>query len=383
MKFLIKFLVIFLFLGCSVSDYQQIATAIISKKPSTVIKTYASKKATYYATHPGALIRDIKYFKENFNLEIKKFLKFISTWRQPKKPGTKTLVKYTNNYKARAIINFSKGYVRVETIAKDYKNVLKKALVNTMLMPDDPRSVDLFSDKIVLKGKPFLAGQIYDYENKLVLYKWRASRYADWLIKHKLKSYLYKGQKVYFVTFNLAKNSLNVRVKRYLPYVEENSKRFNISKTLILAIIKTESDFNSYATSYVPAFGLMQIVPTTAGVEAWQRVYGYKHIPSKEYLYVPKNNIKMGTAYLNILFYRYLREIKNPISREYCAISSYNAGIGNVLKVFSIRRDRAFDIINSLSPKEVYTRLTMRLKTSEAKGYLPKVIKHKKLFIGY
>lgn len=80
---------------------------------------------------------------------------------------------------------------------------------------------------------------------------------------------------------------------------------------------------------------------------------------------------------------RYLREIKNSISREYCAISSYNAGIGNVLKVFSIRRDRAFDIINSLSPKEVYTRLTMRLKTSEAKGYLPKVIKHKKLFIGY
>jgi len=383
MEFLIKLLIIFLFLGCSVSDYQQIATAIVSKKPSNAIKTYASKKAKYYGTHPDVLIRDIKYFKRNFNLEIRRFLKFISTWRNPRKPEPKTLVKYTNNYKARAIINFSKGYVRVETIAKDYKKVLKKALINTMLMPDDPRSVDLFSDKIVLKGKPFLAGQIYDNENKLVLYRWRANRYANWLIKHKLKSYLYKGQKVYFVTFRLAKNSLNVRVKRYLPYVEENSKRFKLSKTLILAIIKTESDFNPYATSYVPAFGLMQIVPTTAGVEAWERVYGYKRVPSKEYLYVPKNNIKMGTAYLNILFYRYLRKIKNPISREYCVISSYNAGVGNVLRVFSRRKDRAFNIINSLSPKEVYTRLTMRLKTSEARRYLPKVIKHKKLFIGY
>jgi len=258
---------------------------------------------------------------------------------------------------------------------------MQKALVNTMLMPEDPRSVDVFSDKISLKGKPFLAYEIYDFENKPVLYKWRAERYAKWLIAHRLKKTRRNGKIIYYVTFNLSKNALSVREKRYLPYVRIYSKRYSISKPLILGIIKTESDFNPYAVSYVPAFGLMQIVPITAGVEGYERAYGYKKIPSKEFLFVPKNNINIGTAYLNVLFYRYLRKVKNPISREYLAIASYNAGIGNVLKVFSLRRDRAIAIINGLTPKEVYLRLIHRLPTREARRYLPKVLRNKKRYI--
>ena len=383
MNVLIKIAVFLIFTGCSVSDYQTIAEAVISKNPGSVLKSYAYRKRNYYITHPKALTVDIKNFIHNFNLEIKKFTKAISIWHEPQKPNTKKLVKYSNHYKARAVIDFQKGYVKVETIAKDYKKALNTALVNTMLMPDDPRSVDLFSDKIKLNGKPFLAGEIYDYEGKVVLYQWRANRYAEWLIKNRLKSYIVKGQKVYYVAFPLAKNSENVRAKKYLPYVRENSKKFAISRTLILAIIKTESDFNPYAVSYVPAFGLMQIVPTTAGVEGYERAYGYKHIPSREFLFVPSNNIKIGTAYLNVLYYRYLKNIKNPVSREYCAICAYNSGIGNVLKVFSIRRDRAYYVINSLSPHEVYRRLVMRLPTDEGRKYLPKVLKYKKIFIGY
>ena len=380
-----KFIIVMaLFLsGCSVSDYQTIAHAVVLKNPSSVIKSYVKRKKNYYLTHPYALAKDIQNFIKHFDLEIKNFTKAISIWENPKKPRSKTLVKYSNNYKARAIINFDKGYVRVETIDKNYKTVLQKALVNTMLMPEDPRSVDLFSDKIILKGRPFLAGQIYDFEGKEVLYQWRANRYAKWLIKHRLRSYRVKHQKIYYVTFNLAKNSQNIRAKRYLPYVRKESKNFHISRSLILGIIKTESDFNPYAVSYIPAFGLMQIVPTTAGVEGYERAYGYKHIPSKEFLFVPKNNIKIGSAYLNILFYRYLKKIKNPVSKEYCAIAAYNSGIGNVLRVFSTRRDRAYYVINSLTPKEVYKRLTMRLPTDEGRRYLPKVLKHKKMFIGY
>jgi len=383
MKRFLFIIFIFLFSGCSVSDYQIITQAVVSKNPSSALKSYAYRKRNYYLTHPKALVRDVKSFIYHFNLEVKKFTKAISIWQNPEKPHTKTLVKYSNHYKARAIINFDKGYVKVETIDKNYKTVLQKALVNTMLMPEDPQSVDLFSDRIKLNGRPFLAGQIYDFEGKMVLYQWRANRYAKWLIKHRLHSYSVKRQKVYFVTFNLAKNSENIRAKRYLPYVRRESKTFHISRSLILGIIKTESDFNPYAVSYVPAFGLMQIVPTTAGVEGYERAYGYKHIPSREFLFVPKNNIKIGTAYLNILFYRYLKNIKNPVSKEYCAIAAYNSGIGNVLRVFSIRRDRAYYVINSLTPREVYKRLTMRLPTDEGRRYLPKVLKHKKMFIGY
>ncbi len=250
-----------------------------------------------------------------------------------------------------------------------------------MLMPEDPRSVDLFSDKIKLNGKPFLAGQIKDNEGKVVLYQWRAQRYANWLLKYKYRSYKVKNKTVYYVTFPLAKNSEDIRIKKYEKYVKYFSKKYSISKTLIYAIIKTESDFNPYAVSYVPAFGLMQIVPKTAGIEGYERAYGYKKLPTKEFLFVAKNNINIGSAYLNVLYYKYLKKVKNPISREYLAIAAYNSGIGNVLRVFNVRRDRAYAIINSLTPKEVYYKLIKRLPSDEGRRYLPKVLKHKKLFI--
>ncbi|NPA11195.1 MAG: DUF3393 domain-containing protein [Epsilonproteobacteria bacterium] len=366
-------------LGCSVNDYQIISQAVVSKDPKAVLKNYLKQKEQYYIAHPEALKKDIVYFTKHFKEEVQTFIKSISIWPDKKTPSTTQLVKYENHYKIRAIVNFEKGYVRVESLVSD-KEAIKKALVYTMLMPEDPRSVDLFSDKISLKGKPFLAGEIIDNEGKVVLYEWRANRYASWLVKNRLKSYINGGKKVYYVEFPLIKNAISVRVKKYLPYVKESSSKYHISKVLILGIIKTESDFNPYAVSYVPAFGLMQIVPTTAGVEGYERAYGYKKIPTKEFLFVPKNNINIGSAYLNVLFYRYLKAIKNPISREYLAISSYNAGIGNVFKVFSVRRDRAIAIINSLTPREVYYRLINRLPTREAREYLPKVLKHKKMF---
>ena len=374
-----KWIIFLFFIGCSVSDYQYIQKAAVSKNPGDVLKTYAQNKKNYYIKHPDALIKEIKYFEANYKKELKRFLKAISIWPNPKRPSTKTFVKYENGYKARAIVNFEKGYVKVESIIND-KNRFVNALVNTMLMPEDPRSVDLFSDKIKLNGKPFLAGQIKDYEGKVVLYMWRAQKYAKWLIKNRYKYYYSKNRKIYYVMFPLVKNSENIRIKKYKVYVENYSKKYSISKTLIYAIIKTESDFNPYAVSYVPAFGLMQIVPKTAGIEGHQRAYGYKKVPSKEFLFVAKNNINIGSAYLNILFYRYLKNIKNPISREYLAIAAYNSGIGNVLRVFNVRRDRAYYIINTLTPKEVYYRLINRLPTDEGRRYLPKVLKHKRLF---
>ena len=363
------------FIGCSVNDYRLLGESIARKDSSLFLRA----KARYYATHPEQLVRDIRYYIAEFKKEVRLFQKHILIWPNPQKPSTKTFVKYTNHYKARAVIDFQKGYLEVDALKKKY---MQKAIVNAILMPDDPRSVDLFSDKITLKGRPFLAYEVYDFEHKPVLYEWRANRFANWLIKHKLKKRTINSKSYYYVRIHLAKNSENVRVKRYLPYVKIYSSKYGVNKTLILGIIKTESDFNPYAVSYVPAFGLMQIVPTTAGVEGYERAYGYKHIPSREFLFNAKNNINIGSAYLNVLYYRYLSKIKNPLSRTYCMISSYNAGIGNVLKAFSIRRDRAIAIINSLTPQEVYYRLKMRLPTNEARNYLPKVLNNQKKFIG-
>ena len=46
-------------------------------------------------------------------------------------------------------INFETGIVTVETLAPDsQESYLKKAIITTLLTPDDPRQVDLYSDAI-------------------------------------------------------------------------------------------------------------------------------------------------------------------------------------------------------------------------------------------
>jgi len=137
----------------------------------------------------------------------------------------------------------------------------------------------------------------------------------------------------------------------------------------------SESSFNPMARSHIPAFGLMQIVPRSAGVDSYQYLYNKKRILSSSYLYNSENNIKIGSAYLHILYYRYLKKIKNPQSRLYCTIAAYNTGAGNVARTFigSTNINKAAQTINSMSPDAVLKTLMRKLPYNETKKYLKKV----------
>jgi len=166
-----------------------------------------------------------------------------------------------------------------------------------------------------------------------------------------------------------------------LLLVKKYAKKYNISKTLVYAIIKTESDFNQFAVSSSGAYGLMQIIPRTAGRDAYSYTKGKKHTPTKNYLFNANNNIELGIAYLNILSEKYLTGIYNPVSREYCVISAYNTGSGNVLKTFSKNRIKAKQAINRLTPNSVYIKLRHHLPYVETRNYLKKVVTAKKEFV--
>lgn len=106
--------------------------------------------------------------------------------------------------------------------------------------------------------------------------------------------------------------------KRYLSTVKSVCKTENIKTSLILAMIKTESNFNEHALSNKGAKGLMQIMPATA--EYIAKLLDYK----KDYdLYNFKDNI-----YLGVKYYKYLL---NKFGDEELALYAYNAGEGVVL----------------------------------------------------
>jgi len=194
-----------------------------------------------------------------------------------------------------------------------------------------------------------------------------------------------KKPKVYKMVVKLPQNMPIKRSKQYVKDVMKHAHRFKLAPSLVFAIMETESSFNPRARSHVPAFGLMQIVPTTAGVDGYNYVYKKKKAPTPEYLYDGKRNIELGSAYLHILYYSYLRKIKDPQSRLYCTMAAYNTGAGNIAWAFTkkFNLNRAAPIINKMSSDEVYKHLRKHLRWPEAQNYLKNVnrrmLKYKKV----
>lgn len=109
-----------------------------------------------------------------------------------------------------------------------------------------------------------------------------------------------------------------------LHYVEEinsASRRNRLDAAVIISIIKEESYFNSTAKSPANAFGLMQLIPSTAAHIASRKGLNYSNSSD---LLRPKTNIKLGSAYLKSLY--------DGSGNMMYAVASYNAGPGAVKK---------------------------------------------------
>ncbi|HHE0547717.1 TPA: membrane-bound lytic murein transglycosylase MltC [Vibrio parahaemolyticus] len=303
--------------------------------------------------------------------------------REVKFAGKSNYVKYIDNYLSRAEVDFQKGLITIETVSPtEPQKHLKNAIITTLLTPDDPANVDLFSSKeIKLEGQPFLYKQVLDQDKKPIQWSWRANRFADYLIANNIKTKDVDFKKAYYVEIPMVADHFSQRSYQYADIVRRASKKYDIPEDLIYAIIKTESSFNPYAVSWANAYGLMQVVPKTAGRDVFKLVKNKSGQPSPEYLFNPENNIDTGTAYFYILKNRYLREVQHPTSLEYSMISAYNGGTGGVLNTFNRSdRKRAMRDLNSLQPNQVYWALTKKHPNAEARRYLEKVTNFKKEF---
>ncbi|MGP4253212.1 membrane-bound lytic murein transglycosylase MltC [Escherichia coli] len=289
--------------------------------------------------------------------------------------GPKDYVKYTDQYQTRSHINFDDGTITIETIAGTEPAAhLRRAIIKTLLMGDDPSSVDLYSDvdDITISKEPFLYGQVVDNTGQPIRWEGRASNFADYLLKNRLKSRSNGLRIIYSVTINMVPNHLDKRAHKYLGMVRQASRKYGVDESLILAIMQTESSFNPYAVSRSDALGLMQVVQHTAGKDVF-RSQGKSGTPSRSFLFDPASNIDTGTAYLAMLNNVYLGGIDNPTSRRYAVITAYNGGAGGVLRVFSNDKIQAANIINTMTPGDVYQTLTTRHPSAESRRYLYKV----------
>lgn len=184
------------------------------------------------------------------------------------------------------------------------------------------------------------------------------------------------GVKKAQVRFAFLSNAQARLIESQLDVIRQFADEYDVPVSVVLAIIETESSFNPRAVSPVPAFGLMQLVPRTAGVDAYSRVHGEKKVVSAEFLFNEQNNIQLGTAYLGMVRDRYLRKIENRHSRFYCAVAAYNTGVGNVAKTFvgTTSLNAAARKINGMTAQEVYDYLQLNLPAEETRNYLRKIV---------
>ncbi|MBS1446523.1 MAG: DUF3393 domain-containing protein [Odoribacter sp.] len=301
----------------------------------------------------------------------------------------KDWVEYSDDHKSRTVVDFEKGEAKIEIIVGGNEvqdtGELKRKLEEevTRLMENRGTSKDYdteYEKRRQLSEEPVLAGQVETPEGGKISKENLPEAVKEIVEKGEPKIEKIKGEdgeerEVVVFSLSLAPDHIRVRAKRYETEVENFCRKYSFDPALVYAVIHTESYFNPKAKSYVPAYGLMQIVPHYAGKDAYRYVYGKDKRPTANYLYEPHNNVELGTAYLHLLYTRSFQQVKDSKSRMLCVIAAYNTGAGNVSRAFTgnTRLSNAISKINSYSYEDLYAYLSKRLPAQETRDYIRKV----------
>lgn len=136
--------------------------------------------------------------------------------------------------------------------------------------------------------------------------------------------------------------------------IEKYGQRYGLDKELILGLIKQESTYRANVVSWADAWGLMQLIPSTAKEMA--QIARVK-LTENEQLFDPDFNIHLGSLYLKILHRRFN-------GKKEWMLAAYNAGPHRVNRWKKIPGSDQIDVFIE------------NIEFSETRNYVRKVMKN-------
>lgn len=362
-------------------------------------KAWQQQQTEDYSGYKKELMQEFENYKRIFKEELAKYQRSIhEVWDAVEVSQPMTWVEYSPDRKTKRVVDYNNNEIRIHVIEQKEKtatqvmeDALKDMLKEKVQTAFEREPVMTNVDRRLKSESPVI--QKGEPEQRLVLAElFDKPQPSDAEVKQKAEALLKEAKvkkevakkatseqdiatEAMVVSIPMPKDRASRKAVQYKEIVQKHAGQWEVDDPLVFAVIHTESAFNPMATSYVPAYGMMQIVPRYAGKEATEKLWGKPKLLAPSYLYNADNNIEIGSVYLNILYYRYFKMVKDPESRLFCAISAYNTGPGNVARAFTGNRNlnKAIPTINAMTAEQVYARLRTHLPYQETRDYVKKV----------
>ena len=333
---------------------------------------YLKEQQTEFQEFQDKREQEFQAFVERWREAEQAYRKEVAEkWDDAKLPDKKRWVEYSDDKSRRTIVDYENNTITVEVLDdSDDADVLNTAKAEVKRLNETSAQEAVESDPVLIN-----AGMSVNSRSQ------KQPQKSESLLGRKVEAQDLSQQKVQrsgkraSVTIKMPDAAVSDRVKRVLPAAETYARQWGLPTELVIAVIHTESSFSPLARSHIPAFGLMQIVPTSAGKDITGFLHGQQRLLTPEYLFDPNRNIQAGSVYFHLLINRYFKDVRNTQSRFYMAIAAYNTGPGNVARAMTNTTSltRASRAANQMSPKQVYEHLMTYLPASETKNYLTKV----------
>ncbi|WP_163931316.1 transglycosylase SLT domain-containing protein [Paraferrimonas sp. SM1919] len=326
----------------------------------------------------AAIFKDFNEYKRQYAEQYQQAINGLSdTWLEPVLTSQKSWVQYSADKRMRTIVDFEHQTLVIEAIQQkgfDPKSVKKQVYQELNKLTLQTTIQSLLKD-------PVLGIQAKGSKDKYLFKK----MLADFPVSKVAKSLLIQVNNYpdnqHLITFTgvIPKAYFEKQASIYQSEIKTYSDKWSVNPRLVHAIIQTESSFNPLAQSHIPAYGLMQIVPSSAGRDVTKFLYGKEKVLSSTELFNAEKNINYGCAYLHLLMNRYLKDVNNPDVKELLAIAAYNGGVGSVAKHFSGTKSLSAlaSSVNALTAEQVYTSLSQSFPYAETRNYVKKVVSRK------